>query len=125
MCHALTHARLKYFPSFVITDVSDTQQCDLIEIVLTKQWQASPSDLLKTSHAYKYTIDLRSRAGAVMGIPSLQEKPEDCSSLKWFTSMYDGVLLTVLSFALFIFLTVNNHRSFDYLATTYFINVVT
>lgn len=65
--------RLKYFLAFVITDVSDTQQCDLIEFVLTKQWQASPSDLLKTSHAYKYTIDLRSRAGAVTGIPSLQE----------------------------------------------------
>lgn len=44
--------RLKYFPAFVITDVSDTQQCDLIEFVLTKQWQASPSDLLETSHAY-------------------------------------------------------------------------
>lgn len=70
-CIMLSHIqRLKYFTAFVI---SDTQQCDLIEFVLTKQWQASPSDLLKTSHAYKYTIDLRSRAGAVKGIPSLQE----------------------------------------------------
>ncbi len=48
--HALTHTlrKLKYLPAFVLTDVRDTrQQCDLMESDLTKQWQASPSDLLK------------------------------------------------------------------------------
>lgn len=74
LSHLRTVRRLKYFPAFVIADVRDTQQqCDLTESDVTKQWQASPSDLLKTSHTLTNTIDLRSRTGAVVGIPSLQE----------------------------------------------------